>query len=124
MPPLVLAEAQSWFGFAPQGVPHELAIALWAEVEATALINILADFVLALLRRAVQNVLNLHEVVPVFVRLVFAGGIHRGLNLNLHDVPQIIRGQLASTAVATVMNHKEPVKARNDGRKFERVHQK
>jgi hypothetical protein len=103
-----LAEAKVSRNFATDRILDELAVALRAEIEATLLIDIVANQIAIGIVETFKDLLDFEQMIAIILEFVRVERIHCCLHLKLDDVTQIFdRVDDALTAVARVMNHPE-----------------
>jgi hypothetical protein len=104
----VLAEPVLGGGLSADRILHELPITLAAEVETTALVNILSHQFTLFVLQALQNLVDLQEVVAIVANLVNVRRINHALNLHTDDVTHVInRIDDSLAAITRVVNHPE-----------------
>jgi hypothetical protein len=121
---LVVAKTDRGHRVATQWVFQELAMAITAQVIATAVMRGVGNFV-GQFRHAFQGLMQLAEIVDVFFDflidtdwMIIKRIVDGGLNFNLHDIPGLINGVDRSlAAIAGVMDHDGPSNRMKDARR-------
>jgi hypothetical protein len=87
---LVAAKAKRLRGLTPQGALDESPAAFRTEIEPQLLIDIVANLIAGRILHALQDILDLFEVVAVVLFVIDRRRIKGRIDLNLDDITEII----------------------------------